>query len=166
MDYISFLKQLDTKLFGYFKRDKDKIKCHKGCSLCCQNADFPLSFVEMNYLMKGFLILDKKVHDIIRENIRTIIKNGQNNYTCPFLINNSCSVYDYRPIICRVHGLAYKRTDGIVNLPECVNSGLNYSDNFDGNTVDFEAADEDLNPIAIRNNLNFGEVRPMVKWFN
>ena len=165
MDYKSFLEQLDNRLAKYFERDKDKICCCKGCSNCCKNADFPLSFVEMNYLMKGFLALDKTTQDEVRKNIKNILHTNRKFYTCPFLVNDLCSAYEYRPIICRVHGLAYKRADGIVNLPDCANSGLNYADNFDGETVDFEPVKEDLNPISIRKALDFGEVRPMIRWF-
>ncbi|MBO7672809.1 YkgJ family cysteine cluster protein [bacterium] len=165
--YETFLKDLDLKLQKYFEVDKDKIQCRKGCSNCCKNADFPLSLVEMKYLMQGFLKLDKSEHDKVRENIKKVIESGKENYDCPFLMNDLCSVYEYRPIICRVHGLAYLRTDGIVNLPECSISGLNYSKNYDGKTVNFEPINEDLNPIALRKNkkIDFGEVRSMIKWF-
>ncbi len=167
-DYELFLKNLESKLAKYFERDKDKINCAKGCSSCCQNADFPLSFLEMKYLMQGFLGLDKLTHDKVRDNIRKIIESGKKSYICPFLKDDMCSVYEYRPIICRVHGLAYMRTDGIVNLPDCSNFGKNYSENFDGKTVDFEPIKEDLNPIAIRKNekIDFGEVRSMIDWFH
>ena len=165
MDYKTFLEELDSKLAKFFTRDKDKIRCRKGCSSCCKNADFPLSYMEMNYLMKGFLNLDKETNDNVRNNIKTLKNVCENDYTCPFLVDDLCSVYEFRPIICRVHGLAYRRSDGIVNLPDCANSGLNYSDNFNGKTVDFEPIDEDLNTIAIRKNLNFGEVRSIIKWF-
>lgn len=166
-EYKLFLINLDNKLEKYFERDKKKIQCAKGCSACCQNADFPLSLTEMKYLMQGFLGLDKSAHDKVRDNIKNVIESGKKYYTCPFLIDDLCSVYEYRPIICRVHGLAYLRTDGIVNLPECSNSGKNYSENFDGKTVNFEPVKEDLNPIAIRKSskIDFGEVRSMIDWF-
>jgi len=166
-DYKTFIKSLDDKLSTYFERDKDKICCCKGCSACCKNADFPLSFMEMKYLMQGFLRLDKLTHDKVRNNIKNVISSDEKNYTCPFLIDDLCSVYEYRPIICRVHGLAWMRSDGIVNLPDCAKNGLNYSKNFDGKTVDFEPIKEDLNPIALRKNkkIGFSEVKSMINWF-
>ena len=164
-DYKIFLKELDDKLLEFFARDKDKIKCRMGCSLCCKNANFPLSLLEMKYLMSGFLKLEKKAHDKVRENIKLAIEQNKDEYDCPFLINETCSVYDYRPIICRVYGLAYMRSDGIVNLPCCAPEGLNYGKNFNGKTVNFEPINTDLSPTAIRANNDFGEVRPMIKWF-
>ena len=52
----------------------------------------------------------------------------QKGEQCPFLIENSCSIYPYRPIICRVHGLAYLCKENLVKVPYCANNGLNYKD--------------------------------------
>ena len=164
-EYEKFLNELDTKLAEFFARDKDKIKCRRGCSDCCKNANFPLSLLEMKYLMYGFSKLEKEIHDKVRDNINLAIKQNKDEYDCPFLLNDVCSVYPYRPIICRVYGLAYKRTDGIVNLPCCSPNGLNYGKNYNGKTVNFEPINIDLNPSAIRSGNDFGEVRPMIKWF-
>ena len=165
-NYKKFLIELDDKLTEYFARDRDKIKCHKGCSDCCKNANFPLSLLEMKYLMSGFLKLDKEIHDKVRYNIKSAIKQNKDEYNCPFLVNDMCSVYEYRPIICRVYGLAYMRSDGVVSLPCCTPDGKNYSENFSGKTVDFEPLKTDLSPSSIRINDAFGEVRPMIKWFD
>lgn len=163
--YEKFLKEFDEKLAAYFERDAAAIKCKKGCTFCCENADYPLSLLEMEYLMKGFLLLEKEKHDRVREKIRN---TADKPYPCPFLIDGECSIYSYRPLTCRVHGLAYMRSDGIVKLPECARIGLNYSENFDGQTVNFEPIIEDLNLDKIfseHSELEFGEIRSMIDWF-
>ncbi len=168
--YVQFLKEFDAKLAAYFKRDSAAIKCQKGCSLCCENGDYPLSYLEMSYLMQGFACLDKEKHDCVRENIIKIKAQRETlkAYPCPFLLDGSCSVYQYRPLTCRVHGLAYMRSDGIVKLPECARCGLNYAQNFDGETVNFEPVKEDLNLdkiFASRPHLDFGPIKSMIDFF-
>lgn len=168
-EYEKFLADFDKKLANYFEQEKEKIFCKKGCSLCCENADYPLSYLEMRYLIQGFLNLEKQKHDLVRENIRNLQACGkQESYVCPFLLGRECSVYSYRPLVCRVHGLGYMLETGKVKLPECANFGLNYSKNFDGKMIDFEPIKEDLNldKIYAQNNLfAWGEVRSMMDWF-
>ena len=105
-------------------------------------------------------------------------------YTCPFLIEGSCSVYSNRGLTCRVHGLAHIKKDGSVNVPYCANEGLNYSNVYDFETdsisVDkFKALGVEQEPLAHnvglsfmskndlteKLNLDFGEFKPMYKWF-
>ena len=166
--YEQFLEEFDGKLSRYFERDAAAIKCQKGCSLCCENGDYPLSHLEMEYLMKGFCRLNQRLHDKVRDNIKTLLEHPQKTYSCPFLIDGECSVYAYRPLTCRIHGLAYMRSDGIVKLPECARNGLNYSENFDGKTINFEPIKEDLNLdkiFASHPELNFGPIKSLVDFF-
>lgn len=171
--YEIFLSFFDKKLAKYFELYARAIKCKKGCSFCCKNGDYPLSYLEMCYLMKGFAKLEKNSHDIVRENIKAILEsktlqNADKSHTCPFLVNNECVVYNYRPLTCRIHGLAYLRTDGVVKLPQCARYGLNYGEYFDGKSVNFEPIREDLNLDKIFNSvpeLNFGMIKSMKDWF-
>lgn len=167
-EWENFLKDFDQKLARYFERDAAAIKCKKGCTFCCENADYPLSLPEMRYLMQGFAKLDKEKHDRVRTNIQQLLKTRPKIYPCPFLIEGECAVYPYRPLTCRVHGLAYMKSDGVVKLPECANYGLNYSKNFDGKTVNFEPIKEDLNLdkiFASAPNFNPEEIRSLINWF-
>ena len=92
------------------------------------------------------------------------------------LIDNKCSVYPYRGIVCRVHGLAwYDEDENKIRLPYCVNKGLNYAKVFDRETGEVILQ----NPIreklridtilksdeAEQLELECGEIRPMIKWF-
>lgn len=166
--YEKFLQDFDAKLLKYFEQDKDKIFCRSGCDYCCKNADYPLSYIEMQYLMNAFLNMDKPLHDEIRENIKKLIKTDKKSYDCPFLINGKCSVYRARPLTCRVHGLAFLMQNGIVKLPDCANIGLNYSKNFDGKTIDFTPVNDDLMLDKIFKSfpkIEFGEIRSLIDWF-
>ena len=96
MNYEEFLKNLDLKLAHYFDLHKQFIHCKAGCSACCKKGDYPLYPIELEYLMQGYISLDNATKQIVQQNIKEIEKGG----ACPFLVDDKCSVYKYRPIIC------------------------------------------------------------------
>ena len=49
--YIEYLNFLQNKLDKFFEQQSPYIACKKGCGLCCQNAQFPFSEMELNYLI-------------------------------------------------------------------------------------------------------------------
>ncbi len=168
--YEKFLDNLDNKLAQYFEFEKDDIVCKQGCSHCCEHGDYPFSRLELEYLMQGILQLEPQIKKQVFENFKKI--TNKFDYTCPFLINKSCCIYKYRSITCRTHGLAYLNSENIAKLPDCTNLGLNFSNTFDPKTsvITREIIKEnlDLNEI-IKNankNLEFGEIRALVNWFN
>lgn len=171
--YENFLKIFDRKLEKYTEEQKPYLKCKKGCSGCCSGGNYPYSRLEMEYLMSGFLKLPEDVRQIIRSNISAI--KDKNSYTCPFLINNLCSVYEYRGIVCRTHGLAYLY-EGKIKLPQCSNDGLNYSDIFNKNTGEIVLENpikeslriDDVlrSPLAEEYQLEAGDIRKIIDWFN
>ncbi len=65
--------------------------CSKGCSACCKNDVF-ITSLEANYIAKKAKISTKKT-------VKSTSKHS--NTPCPFLKNNSCSIYSYRPFNCR-----------------------------------------------------------------
>lgn len=123
INYETFLKEFDLKLKDYFEQFGENICCHKGCSECCETGDYPMSDIELQYLMLGYAELTPEIKIIVQKNIADMKKGG----ACPFLINKGCSVYKYRPIICRVHGLAYYYNGEKVKIPHCANTGKNFS---------------------------------------
>ena len=138
--YTEFLNNLDSKLSAYFDEYKDFICCKAGCSECCEKGDYPLSDIELNYLMQGYIKLDFGTKKLVQNNINTLQKGG----ACPFLINKLCSVYEYRPIICRVHGLAYLCKDNTVKVPYCVNNGKNFTKVYKDGEFNSEPIKENL----------------------
>lgn len=159
IDYAAFIKELDIRLDGYFKSFGSHICCKRGCSECCEKGDYPLSDIELEYLMKGFTGLDSALKIQIQNNIKNIVKGG----VCPFLINKECAVYEYRPIICRVHGLAYMYDDKKVKLPYCVNTGKNFKSVYDNDGFTGK-------PIKINLDTNhilegyYNEIRNLYDW--
>lgn len=155
-----FLDQLDERLDKYRELHKDFIHCKIGCSNCCKKGDYPLSTIELEYLMQGYIKLNEEMKKIVQENIKKM-KEGQ---VCPFLINNTCAVYPYRPIICRVHGLAYLCNDNKVKVPYCTINGKNYSEVYDGEKIYINPIKENLDTPKILEIFDYGEIRNLFDW--
>lgn len=183
-NYMFYLSYLNKKLDGFFKAQAPYIKCQKGCSKCCQNGIYPFSRIEFDYLMVGFLQLPIEIQQKITAKINKIKKAKSEIYECPFLINNACSVYDFRGIICRSFGLmAINNEGGSAKIPFCAFSGLNYS-----NVVDFDTkiiSQEKFDKLGVKEEplaynvsyqfltskeieknfeINFGEKKPLIDW--
>lgn len=189
-NYVKYLEFIDEKLARFFARQKPYIFCKKGCAKCCKQARFPYSLMEMNYLLQGSMQLSAEKQDIISNNIKKILEerksfSGEKFYhDCPFLIDDECSVYEYRGLICRIFGLMTLGIDGKTLAPFCYELGLNYSNVLDPETgkvsiekfkklgikeepiifnVSYETlVDEDL---AKGFNFKFGEIKPLIEWF-
>jgi Fe-S-cluster containining protein len=159
LKYKEFLKIFDQRLSEYFSAQKEYIHCKKGCSLCCEKGDYHLSSLELEYLMQGYINIDNSLKKEIQENIKNMEKGG----VCPFLVNKECSVYEYRPIICRVHGLSYLKND-IALVPYCVNSGLNYAKVYKNGEIGTEPIKENLDTPTVLKDFDYGEIRSLYDW--
>lgn len=188
-NYINYLDFLDNKLETFFEKQKPFICCKKGCGMCCKNAQFPYTKIEMAYLMAGAWQLDLKTKKIIANNVKKIklakkrFKGKDFKYDCPFLINDVCSVYNYRGIICRSFGLLNVGADGRIKVPFCCFQGFNYANVMEdgGNKISAEkckklGAKEE--PVAFNTsyqfltntdfgklfNFEFGETKTLIDW--
>ncbi len=162
MDYPKFLENLDKELENYFNSQAPYIHCKKGCADCCKKGDYPMTDIELKYLMLGYEKLDLETKATVQENIKKM-KKGE---ACPFLINNECSVYNHRPIICRVHGLAYLYNDNTVKLPYCRKTGKNYASLYNNGVFTGSPIKENLETIKLMEGFNYGEIRNLYDWYN
>lgn len=158
--YSEFLELFDRQLELYQQEYKNYIFCKKGCSACCEKGDYPLSQIELEYLMLGYSKLDNSIKKVLQNNFSMIKKCG----VCPFLINKECSVYKYRPIVCRVHGLAYLNSQGKVVVPYCVNEGKNYFQVYKDNEFFINPIRQNLSTQFVLKDFNFGEIRDLYDW--
>lgn len=136
--YLEFLEYLMGKLNKYFDEQSPYIKCEKGCAKCCSNGDYPFTEIELELLKVGFNKLDDEKKLKIKTNISNILKaksefkgDERFTYSCPFLIDNICSVYLYRGLICRTFGLIYIKEGANMQIPFCAYDNLNYSNVLD-----------------------------------
>ena len=194
-NYLLYLDIIISKLNRFFENQKEYIFCHQGCSKCCQNAQFPYTEIEFLLLMEGYKLLDKNFKKIVNDNIALTIENKKQHllnspnekfrYTCPFLINNQCSVYNFRGIVCRSFGLMTFNMENKNSpaVPFCAYEGLNYSNVLDPKTNKISKEmykDKNLKEEPIAFNADyytliddeiaksfdfiFGQTKPLIDW--
>ncbi len=98
----------------------------RGCEdNCCKSLFFHHTFVEKAYLIHGFFELSPPRKDAVVQKARGYAdqtfsgENGSHQpqslgLMCPLNENGKCSLYTFRPMICRLHGLPHEflRPDG------------------------------------------------------
>lgn len=67
--------------------------CKKGCNSCCHYS-VTVSEIEIAYIEK---------HGGKRRNKSLGPKRDYHGSPCPFLVNGGCSIYEFRPFVCRRH---------------------------------------------------------------
>ena len=189
-NYAVYLEFLNEKLKKFFESQKPYIFCRKGCAKCCKNSQFPYSAIEFRYLLNGALTLDKRIQEKIEANIKALLEKKKNFrgkkflYDCPFLIDDVCSVYPYRGVICRTFGLMTNTVNQKIKAPFCAFKGLNYSNvlNLRKKTISvrkFKKLNTKLEPLGFNIsykyltcedyertfNIKFGESKPVIDWF-
>lgn len=91
---------------------KSRLNCKNGCSRCCY-TDISIFEVEAQNIRRWFNSLSPELKQQLREKWSMESGTGldfQNRLVkpCVFLKDDSCSVYEVRPLICRTQGLAMK----------------------------------------------------------
>lgn len=195
--YEKYLEMVDTSLNEFFEQQKPYIFCKEGCSICCEEGEYPFSKLEMEYAMLGYINLNDEEKIIVQKNVEKIKEDKKNfkptaekkkfMHKCPFLITKRCSIYKYRGLVCRNHGLTAFTKDKddktIYQMPHCVNDGLNYSNVYDENTKTLSSAKWKLTGIEIEPvahnvsrdflmdnettkylELEFGESKALIEW--
>jgi Fe-S-cluster containining protein len=78
-----------------------KIACKKGCSVCCKNVEMPILSAEIETI--GWHIKNRVGRELRRKILNKVDKQKPNSVACPFVINDSCSIYQVRPLACRTY---------------------------------------------------------------
>lgn len=115
--YKTLISKIDRETARLEKMHYKHMQCKNGCDLCC--IDFSIFPVEYYSIL----------NDLKNENFNPELQYNKNSDTCAFLQNHSCTIYQYRPIMCRTHGfpLLYANDEGDYELSACE---LNFT-NFD-----------------------------------
>ncbi len=98
-NYHNLVDRVNLLTESLTQRHRRHLCCRAGCSMCCHNV-IHISPVEA-------FLLKKRLLEISTEHLAAIAQNMAENNGCPLLINELCSLYDQRPIICRTHGLPH-----------------------------------------------------------
>lgn len=99
-DLYKKVAQFETQLSDDIK---SKSQCKNGCSKCCY-TDISIFEVEASNIKKWFAGLSIERQNEIREKWSLPQTEG----SCAFLRNESCTIYEARPLICRTQGLALR----------------------------------------------------------
>ena len=192
--YCQFIRVIQNRIDEHFEKQKEYIHCKEGCAYCCKNGEYPCSELEFEFIKLGFMSLDKEIQQKIINNVLKIKADKAANtkdkfiYECPFLLDDRCSIYKYRMIICRTFGLSYYDKDddkkkNTLKVPFCMHQGLNYSEVYDQNKKVFST---DLyrklgylnEPMAYSlgveslmdkfgkdiMHIDFGEIKTLIEW--
>lgn len=87
--------------------------CHDNC---CMTRFFHHTHIEFLYLHKGFAGLPENLRDEIRQQAAVVNekvcqaeKDGRiSRVMCPLNRDGRCVIYEYRPMICRLHGIPHE----------------------------------------------------------
>lgn len=136
--YRALLERLDDWTRQARERNPGVIPCARGCTACC-HGPFDVSAADVVLLLDGFAALapdlQRKVlaqarritariavvepawrapHDVgeLEEARFDALTTALADEPCPFLQDGSCSIYAYRPFVCRVMGLGLVTPDG------------------------------------------------------
>ncbi len=91
--------------------------CCDGCEdNCCRTRFYHHTYLEYLYIHKGLKTLDRRRQreiqsraiEICRETAKADEKAVPVRLMCPLNYDGRCSLYTYRPMICRLHGISHE----------------------------------------------------------
>ena len=177
----------DEKLFDSFMKTVEvkpqimQLECHPYA----QRKYWQKKLKENNIQQENWYPLGgRQSNGLILKDPVSKFKGENFKYDCPFLINNECSVYNYRGIICRSFGLMNISSAGKVKVPFCCFQGYNYANVMeDGENRISPRKIKKLGvkeiPLAFNTNyqfltdsdfeklfdFKFGDKKPLIDWF-
>lgn len=97
------IETLQENASAFFEKIHSKhaasMKCKEGCSKCCF-TDISVFEVEGERIREWFKTLSEER----KSELKTLWQTPPASGACAFLYNDSCSIYEARPIICRTQG--------------------------------------------------------------
>ncbi len=98
-NYHALIAKVDGLCDSIRSRYADQIVCRKGCAECCSHiSHFPVEAVA----------LARALMEMPSDHMKRFLNLADTTQTdgpCPLLADNTCLLYDARPLICRTHGM-------------------------------------------------------------
>ncbi len=88
-----------------------------GCSdNCCLTRFYHHTLLEHIYIEQGFKTLNAEKQNEVLEKAKIVIKKTEDadlkgipvRFMCPLNFDGRCILYEYRPMVCRLHGLEHE----------------------------------------------------------
>lgn len=147
-EYRQIRNKVDSTCTQLHHKHAPHTQCRKGCSDCCMNFD--LTAVEFHSIANR--LKSKRVE----------WNTNAAPESCIFLINNECSIYEDRPLICRSHGLPIVQLNDETDELELSFCPLNFTQVDDDYFSLEESYDQDaFNSELARSNFAFGQALKM-----
>ncbi len=140
-EYILFLEKLDRLCAGVNSYFSENIKCRPGCSDCC---------------MAGLELFPVEAF-CISQHITTHQSTPHKTDRCVFLKDSMCTIYEYRPVVCRTQGLPLVYRDEESDSFELSVCEKNFTESDISESIDLNhVIDMDrINTILAAQNINF-----------
>jgi Fe-S-cluster containining protein len=94
LSYFKFLDDLSNKLISIEPYWSKCSPC-KNQGNCCKNSKTLVTRTEWS-------LIKQYIFDNLKENLKLIKFNVDNNSNCPFWSEECCLIYDVRPVVCRM----------------------------------------------------------------
>jgi hypothetical protein len=120
--YQELIREVDTlagRISAYYSRH---LVCRSGCSGCCQHH-LSVFEVEADAISAAVRSLPGEALERVERQAREVEERELRGVAvaCPLLIDDRCSIYASRPLICRTQGLPllYEAGDGEPEVDFC-----------------------------------------------
>ena len=121
-DYCQLLAAIDAETARVAELHAANLACGPGCASCCQA--FSVLPIEAARVREAIAALPSTSRERFRKNLTEDANH------CPLLIDNLCSIYADRPVICRTQGLPLAYVDEERQAIEVSACPLNFSDDY------------------------------------
>ncbi len=109
--YFSLISQVDKEVSSLEKYYKlFNYECTSGCTYHSECCKVPLKIYPIE--------LESIKYKMNQNKFPFPVNTNNNKSICNYLIDDKCTIYEFRPVICRIFGIIHKRNDTIIG-PDC-----------------------------------------------
>ena len=108
--YLTIIASVEAEFQRNRELHGERIRCRAGCSDCCSQL-FRISGLEAAHIAEGMRQVDPELRDRLRERATEYLAAlpglppAGARLPCPALVDGLCSIYEFRPLICRRFGM-------------------------------------------------------------
>jgi uncharacterized protein len=104
--YRQLVEQVDYLAARLASRYARHLACRAGCSGCCHHH-LSVFLVEADAVREAIEALPPEIRSTVVQQAREVAEREADDQpvACPLLVEDRCSIYEARPLICRTQGL-------------------------------------------------------------